>query len=75
MTDERRQFYRIDDQVSLWLERIEAAQIDARLKDFWENEQLYSIRNNHNFQIERQIADFQKIATDRFQAGDICASG
>ncbi len=61
MTSERRRFFRIDDEVMLGFEPIEQADVDARLDDFWQNEHAYSIRNNYNFQIEQQIADFNKI--------------
>lgn len=61
MSDERRRFFRIDDEVLLGYEVIEPAEVDARLDDFWQNEHVYSIRNNYNFQIEQQIADFNKI--------------
>ena len=61
MSDERRRFFRIDDEVQLDYEVIDPAEVDARLDDFWQNEHAYSIRNNYNFQIEQQIADFHKI--------------
>lgn len=61
MTSERRRFFRIDDEVMLGFEVIEQASVDARLDDFWQNEHAFSIRNNYNFQIEQQIADFNKI--------------
>ena len=61
MTSERRRFFRIDDEVMLGYEVIEQAGVDARLDDFWQNEHAFSIRNNYNFQIEQQIADFSKI--------------
>lgn len=61
MTDERRRFYRIDDQVSLALKPISEIDIDARLGEFWANQHAFSIRNNYNFEIEQHIADFHKI--------------
>ena len=61
MTSERRRFFRIDDEVLLGFEVIEQADVDARLDDFWQNEHAFSIRNNYNFKIEQQIADFNKI--------------
>ena len=57
MTDERRRYYRIDDEVSLSWRRIDTSELDARLEDFWANEHAFSIRNNYNFQIEQHIAD------------------
>ena len=62
MTQERRRFFRIDDEIMLGFEVIEQQDVDARLDDFWQNEHAFSIRNNYNFQIEQQIADFNKIA-------------
>ncbi len=61
MTSERRRFFRIDDEVMLGVELIPQADVDARLDDFWQNEHAFSIRNNFNFQIEQQIADFNRI--------------
>lgn len=61
MHDERRRFYRIDDKVALSVQAIAAAELDARLDDFWKNDHLHSIRNNYNFQIEQHIADRHKI--------------
>ncbi len=58
---ERRRYFRIDDEVSLSLQPIAAADEEARIDDFWQNEHAYSIRNNYNFQIEQHIADFNRI--------------
>ena len=48
MSDERRRYYRIEDEVSLAIRPIEQAEIDAWLEDFWANEHTFSIRNNYN---------------------------
>ena len=61
MNDERRRFYRIDDEISLVTEVIEETEIDRRINDFWDNEHAFSIRNNYNFQVEQHIADFRQI--------------
>lgn len=61
MSNERRRYYRVNDEASLAVEQIGKAAIDARLEDFWENEHAFSIRNNFNFQIEQHIADRHKI--------------
>ena len=61
MADERRRYYRIEDEVLLVLQLIEAEDIDDRLEDFWANEHAFSIRNNYNFQIEQHIADRHQI--------------
>ena len=61
MSAERRRYYRIDDEVMLSLARIDAAELDQRLDDFWSNEHEFSIRNNYNFQISQHIADRIKI--------------
>ena len=58
---ERRRFFRIDDEVALALLPVGAADEDARIDDFWQNQHAYSIRNNYNFQIEQHIADFNRI--------------
>lgn len=60
--DERRRFFRIDDEVALSAVPIEDADSDARINDFWDNEHAFSIRNNFNYQIERHISDRNKIA-------------
>ena len=61
MSGERRRYYRIDDEVALACEPLKESQTDQRLKDFWDNEHAFSLRNNYNFQIEQHIADFHKI--------------
>ena len=61
MSDERRRYFRIDDEVLLALQPIEPGNRDAKLEDFWENEHAFSIRNNYNYQIEQHIADFHKL--------------
>lgn len=60
MDTERRRYYRIRENVSLSCEPL-GKDSDARLKDFWENEHAFSLRNNYNFQIEQHLADFNKI--------------
>ncbi|MDH3859005.1 MAG: PilZ domain-containing protein [Gammaproteobacteria bacterium] len=57
MTQERRRYYRIDEEVMISLTPVEAADIDARLEDFWSNERTLSIRNDYNYQISQHIAD------------------
>lgn len=61
MTAERRRYYRIDEEVELCCNQIDASELDDRLEDFWSNEHAFSIRNNYNFQIEQHIADRHKI--------------
>ena len=61
MDKERRRYFRIEDQVAMSVQPLADGNIDARLKDFWENQHAFSIRNNYNFQIEQHIADFNKI--------------
>ena len=63
MNEERRRYYRIDEELLLRIDPIEAQDIDARLEDFWANEHAFSIRNNYNYQIEQHIADRHKIET------------
>lgn len=69
MTDERRRYFRIEDEALLALERIDKATIDDRLEDFWTNEHAFSIRNNYNFQIEQHIADRHKIDSNMPELG------
>jgi hypothetical protein len=63
MTDERRRYYRIDDEVMLALTPVEDNEIDSRLEDFWSNEHAFSIRNEYYYQITQHIADRHKIET------------
>lgn len=63
MDKERRRFFRIDDVVAVSMQALNQSDIDPRLKEFWENEHAFSIRNNYNFQIQQHIADFHKIET------------
>ena len=72
MTDERRRYFRIEDEALLALERIDKATIDDRLEDFWTNEHAISIRNNYNFQIEQHIADRHKIDSKMPELGRPC---
>ncbi len=69
MTDERRRYFRIEDETLLSLVQIDQAAIDDRLEDFWTNEHAFSIRNNYNFQIEQHIADRHKINTKMPELG------
>jgi len=57
MTQERRRYYRIDEEVMLSLTSIAAGEIDRRLEDFWSDHQLLSIRNEFNCRISQHIAD------------------
>ena len=67
MADERRRYYRIEDEVLLSMQLIEQTDIDDRLEDFWANEHAFSIRNNYNFQIEQHISDRVGRANNRVQ--------
>lgn len=69
MTEEKRRYYRIEDEAMLVLEQIGKAEIDNRLEDFWTNEHEFSIRNNYNFQIEQHIADRHKIESKMPELG------
>ncbi len=62
MTEERRRFYRIDDELMLRLDMIKESEAEARLKNFLENQHAFSLRNNFNLQIEQHIADFKRIS-------------
>ena len=62
MSDERRRYYRIEDEVYLALRLIAATEIDDCVEDFWVNEHAFSMRNNYNFQIEQHISDRHIIA-------------
>lgn len=61
MTDERRRYYRIDDELMLALSPLDDSLVDERLEDFWSNEHAFSIRNDYNYQISQHIADRHKI--------------
>lgn len=63
MSDERRRYYRIEDEVCLAMRLVAQTEIDDCLEDFWANEHAFSMRNNYNFQIEQHIADRHKIET------------
>ena len=62
MSDERRRYYRIDDELLIAISPIAKEKIDDHLEDFWANEHAFSIRNNFNFEIEQHLADRHKIA-------------
>jgi c-di-GMP-binding flagellar brake protein YcgR len=61
MSDERRRYFRIDDTVSLSTTPVCADELDDRLDDFWNNQHLFSIRNEYNHQLEEHLADFHAI--------------
>ena len=63
MSEERRRYYRIDDELELGCSTIAEDQLDDRLEDFWSNEHAFSIRNNYNYEIEQHIADRHRIET------------
>lgn len=63
MTEERRRYFRIEDEVMLAMRPIDNSEVDDCLEDFWANEHIFSIRNNYNFQIEQHISDRHKIAS------------
>ncbi|MEM7561518.1 MAG: PilZ domain-containing protein [Pseudomonadota bacterium] len=69
MSGERRRYYRIDDEVAIACDPVKEIQVDERLKDFWDNDHAFSIRNNYNFQIEQHIADFHKIESKMPELG------
>lgn len=58
---ERRRFYRIDDTVTLKTEQIPSAQVEDKLKDFWENQHEFSLRNEFNHQLDEHAADLLAI--------------
>ena len=74
MDQERRRFFRIEDELSLACKQIDATPSDALLKDFCENEHAFSIRNDYNCQIEQHISDFQKIEKKSPELGRYLAS-
>lgn len=61
MAAERRRYYRIEEDVMISTNRIEAGEVEQRLEDFWSNEHAFSIRNDFNFQISQHIADRHQI--------------
>ncbi|MFT5218683.1 MAG: hypothetical protein ACI9LO_000270 [Planctomycetota bacterium] len=61
MTDERRRFYRIDDEVHVSIDPIEKSRVDDAIKDFHDNDQTCFARNKYNFEVEQHVADLYKI--------------
>lgn len=61
MTQERRRYYRIEEEVMISLVRIDDGDVDERLEDLWSNDQAISIRNDFNYQISQHLADRHKI--------------
>ncbi len=69
MTAERRRYYRIEEEVMISLDPIDASEIDERLEDFWSNEDRLSLRNDFNYQISQHITDRHKIETKMPELG------
>ncbi|MCP4387085.1 MAG: PilZ domain-containing protein [Gammaproteobacteria bacterium] len=61
MTQERRRYYRIEEEIIFSLARIDDSDIDERLEDFWSNEHAISTRNDFNYQISQHLTDRHKI--------------
>ncbi|MDJ0833720.1 MAG: PilZ domain-containing protein [Gammaproteobacteria bacterium] len=69
MSQERRRFYRIDDQAGIKCEPIDPAQVTERLESFWNDHHQFSIRNDFNFKIEQHQADLNKIKASMPELG------
>lgn len=61
MTDERRRFYRIDDEIAVAIEAIENNLVEEAIQDFKENDPDNFTLRKYNFEIEQHIADLYKI--------------
>jgi c-di-GMP-binding flagellar brake protein YcgR len=61
MPEERRRYFRIDDTAQLHATLVKPDEIESRLDDFWNNQHLFSIRNEYNHQLEQHLADFNAI--------------
>ncbi len=61
MQNERRRYFRIEDQVSLQTRLINPADLECELKDFWVDRHQFFIRNEFNHNLNEHMADFRAI--------------
>jgi predicted nuclease with TOPRIM domain len=66
---ERRRFFRIEDIVGLKTELIEKPLVDEKLKNFWDDQHEFSIRNEFNYKLDQHQADLQHIKNKMPEVG------
>ncbi len=57
MQQERRRFFRIEDNVGLKLTTIEPGQQESRIQQFWNEQHQFSLRNEFNYRLEQHQSD------------------
>lgn len=61
MTDERRRYFRIEDNVSFTVTAIDQGEVQAQIDLFWNDQKAYALRHQFNHQLEQHLADFRMI--------------
>lgn len=61
MPDERRRYFRIEDNVSFTVAKIDPGELQSQIDDFWDDQQAYAARHQFNHQLEQHLADFKVI--------------
>ncbi len=69
MAEERRRFYRIEDIVSMKTEVVDESEAPERIKQFWQEQHQFSIRNDFNYKLEQHQADLKAIKTKMPELG------
>ena len=69
MKEERRRFFRIQDIVGIKTEVIPQKEIQQKLKQFWDDQHQYSLRNEFNFELEQHQADLRHIKSSMPEVG------
>lgn len=69
MSQERRRFYRIEDIVELRAEVVDEEQVNKKLEKFWDEQHLFSMKNDFNYKLEQHQADLKVIKTKMPELG------
>ncbi len=61
MSEDRRRFYRINSELELAVEAIDASEVAKRVETFDSEQPAFAMQNSYNYQIEQHQADFRRI--------------
>lgn len=69
MDKERRRFFRIEDTIGLKTEIVADNEVEQRVKNFWDDQHQFSLRNEFNYELERHQADLKHIKNKMPEVG------
>ncbi len=64
MSEDRRRFYRINSELELAVETIDASEVAKRVETFDSEQPAFAMQNSYNYQIEQHQADFRRIESN-----------